>query len=342
MKSLDEMGLSSNYLFDKRGLPKKFDGSPDLSYENVVRLLKTKDLLDFVNRGKWKDLPTAIGSRRLEAMLYKRGSLIFFKEKQTEKYYFMPYVGEGSLDFYNRWNYGHPIPLVENNKEQERLLSTMHFKLIYEETQLKDIQEGEDVAVVLFDYCEGEDNTINPRSDLQNEIICQEAEMYAFARTAGLNATGIKQVEINDSDQNIVVETANNSLRKAARKGKGFVGVSGVVKPMELKSDNAAKMQEFMQQAQALDNARLSQIGVDNGGVYEKKAHLLGSEQEMNKSTSSSPMIDAIESRTNFCKIANKIWGLKMSYDKEDNDYAEDVQYEETESNLQQSRRVEE
>lgn len=344
MKTLTEMGLSSKFLFDQRGLPKKFDGSPDVTYENQLRAIKVKDIIDFVNRGKWNNLPTSIGSRRLEAMLYKRGRLIFFKEPVTEKFYFMPYVGGDELDFYNRWVYGHPIPINENNKAQEKLLASYNFKLIYEESQLDDLEENDIPAVVLFDYCEGEDNDITPRSDLQNELIAEQAEMYAFARTAGLNATGVKQVEISDSDQYAVIDEANKNLRKAARKGKGMVGVSNLVKPMELKSDNAAKMQEFMQQAQALDNARLSHIGVDNGGVYEKKAHLLGEEQKMNESTSSSPMTDAIEARTNFCNIANKIWGLNMSYNKneEECEDVEEVQYDDSQRDLSNDGSVEE
>ena len=54
-------------------------------------------------------------------------------------------------------------------------------------------------------------------------------------------------------------------------------------------------------------------IGVGIGvGIFEKKAHKLEGEQEMNSSTVGLVNDDGLAWRQNFCNIANSIWGTSM------------------------------
>ena len=63
---------------------------------------------------------------------------------------------------------------------------------------------------------------------------------------------------------------------------------------------------------QSLDNFRLSGYGIDNGGLFEKKAHELQSEADINGGPVGLVMQDGSSIRQNFCNIVNSIWGIGM------------------------------
>ena len=61
---------------------------------------------------------------------------------------------------------------------------------------------------------------------------------------------------------------------------------------------------------QSLDNLRLSGYGLENGGLFEKKAHILESENAVNQANVGLVLQDGLSIRQNFCNIVNSIWGL--------------------------------
>ena len=63
---------------------------------------------------------------------------------------------------------------------------------------------------------------------------------------------------------------------------------------------------------QSLDNFRLSMYGLDNGGLFQKKSHVLEAEQEMNTGTTGLILRDSLQCRQDACNIINSIWGLNI------------------------------
>lgn len=61
---------------------------------------------------------------------------------------------------------------------------------------------------------------------------------------------------------------------------------------------------------QALDNFRLSMYGLENGGLFQKKSHMLEAEQKMNNGNIGLIMQDGLTLRQDFCNIINSIWGI--------------------------------
>jgi hypothetical protein len=82
---------------------------------------------------------------------------------------------------------------------------------------------------------------------------------------------------------------------------------------------------------QSLENFRLSTYGIDSSGVYEKKAHTLESEQDMNKSPAELISNDGLALRQRFCDLAKAIWGLDITVTavKVENDDAAGMESEE-------------
>ena len=76
---------------------------------------------------------------------------------------------------------------------------------------------------------------------------------------------------------------------------------------------------------QSLDNLRLSGYGIDNGGLFEKKAHELQTEADLNGGPVGLVMQDGLSIRQNFCNIVNSIWGIGIWCEPAENIIGADI-----------------
>ena len=296
----------------KTGLPNKIGTKPCLK-ENVKKALRLIDEQDAVNRYTWYNLPCNITSQELERMLYYKGQLAFFYMEDLDEFYFMPYALDGTIDFYGRFNTIHPVPMTSGEekagKAQAELLSNIKLKCIYgiklpEDLTVEDLTKS---AVLLHDYSKQLSQTIIPRQIINDGIIDIEAECIPFMRTALIEETGVMGVRVQDADQAAAVQDGANSLVNAAMNGDMYVPIVGQMEFQELTNGGTGKAEDYMLAMQSLDNFRLSLYGIDNGGLFEKKAHELQSEADINGGPVGLVLQDGLSIRQNFCNIVNSI-----------------------------------
>lgn len=301
----------------KTGLPVKMvSGNKKCLKESIKAQLRVKEENEFVNRFKWYNLPTNISSAELERMLYYKGQLCFFYDKDLEEFYFTPYALDGTIDFYGRYNTIHPIPMTsgtddKNGKAQAEYLSMKKLKCVYgvkiTPLELKDLFES---AVILRDYTNQLSQTCISRQVLNDNLLDTMAETIPLMRTRLILGTGVKGVRVNDADQADSVADGARSLETAAMVGDAYVPVVGNIEFQELTDNAAGKSEEYMQAYQSLDNFRKETLGLPASGTFEKKAHMLAAEQAANGSNVDLVLADGLQQRQNFCNIANSIWGL--------------------------------
>ena len=142
----------------KTGLPiKAVSGKKCVLKEDLKKFLRLVDEQDAVNRYVWYNVPANITSQELERMLYYKGQLCFFYDKNLDEFYFMPYALDGTIDFYGRYNTIHPVPMTsgtddKGNKAQAEYLSNLKLKCVYgvkTEIELDDLYND---TVLLHDY----------------------------------------------------------------------------------------------------------------------------------------------------------------------------------------------
>lgn len=301
----------------KTGLPYKFGSRKCTMKEDLKKFLRLVDEQDAVNRYVWYNLPANITSQELERMLYYKGQLCFFYDKNLEEFYFMPYALDGTIDFYGRYNTVHPVPMTcgtedKGDKAQAQYLSGLKLKCQYGLKMPEDVTE-EDLkgsCVLLHDYTKQISQTILPRVTVNDPLLDIMADCIPFMRTALINSTGIKGVRVQDADQEQNVKDGASSLEDAALTGNPWVPIIGNVEFQELTDGATGKAEEFMLAMQSLDNLRLSGYGIDNGGLFEKKAHELQSEADINGGPVGLVLQDGLSIRQNFCNIVNSIWNL--------------------------------
>ena len=314
------------------------------SKPEIKKLLRIIDEQDAVNRYKWYNLPCNLTGEEVERMLYYKGQLAFFYLEDLDEFYFMPYALDGTIDFYGRYNKIHPIPFSGDgegdkseqlDKAQELLLSTIKLTCRYgimldEEIDYDTITKS---AVLLHDYTKQWGQQIIPRQQLNEGIIDVESECIPFMRTNLIAASGVKAMRVSDADQQDDVFEANKQIFTGALTGNINVPVVGQVDFQELASQVGAKPAEYMLAMQSLDNFRLSTYGLENGGLFEKKQHILESENQVNQSNVGLILQDGLSIRQNFCNIVNSIWGLNIWCEPSENETTDlngdGVQYDE-------------
>lgn len=303
----------------KTGLPIRFANGVCNYKASIKTNLRIIDEQDAVNRYVWYNLPCSLTSQELERMLYYKGQLAFFYMPDANEFYFMPYALDGGIDFYGRFNRIHPVPFAEGTSDEEKkkfaqqrnYLSTLKLNCKYD-VNLDSVDEEmlTKSCVLLHDYTKQLSQTIIPRQQLQEGVIDIMSDCIPFMRTALLNSTGVEGMRVNSQDEQSNVTAASSLINKAALNGEKYVAIIGNIDFQDLTGGEVAKSEEFLLAMQALDNFRLSTYGIENGGLFEKKAHTLESEQAMNTGNTGIVYNDGLKIRQHFCDVVNSIWGL--------------------------------
>ena len=144
-------------------------------------------------------------------------------------------------------------------------------------------------------------------------------------RTALLMGTGIKGIRVQDADQEASVAEGARNMVDAALKSYPYIPIVGSVEMQELTDGNVTNAQDYLLAMQAIENLRLSTYGIDNGGLFEKKAHTLQSEADINGGPVGLVLQDGLSIRQNFCNIVNSIWNLGIWCEPAENIIGTDI-----------------
>lgn len=299
----------------KTGLPIKYASTAKpMLKENIRKTLRIVDEQDAINRYKWYNLPRGMNSQLLERILYYKGQAALFYMDADEKFYFLPYALDGTIDVYGRYTGITPLPFHGSASGDEKKIKPwitgLHKTPVYEvvDTSTDDIIKNG--CVLLSDYSKQIGQTNISRQILQDPILDAMAEAFPLARTSLIANSGIKGMRVQDEDQAASVKAASRGLTKAALEGDPWIPLVGSVEFQDLTNGVPLKSEEYLLYMQALDNYRLGLYGISNGGIFQKKTHMLQSEQDMNSQKAQSAYQDGLLLRQEFCNIVNSIWGL--------------------------------
>ena len=290
--------------------------------EEIKKGLRILDESNAVHRYKAFNIPTNISSEELERMLYYKGQVCMFYCKALDDFFFMPFALDGNIDVYGRYFYIRPVPMTSgttetpNNNAQVNYFSQLRLKVYYDipYEELKP-EDRVNAAVIFFDRTPQLSWTNIPRQSLQEPILDVMAECFPLMRTSLFNSTGVKGMRVSSGDEISNVLMANMTTQQDAIQGQQYVPIKVQIDFQELSGDDVARSEEFLMAMQALDNYRLSLLGLDSGGLFQKKSHMLEAEQTMNEGKSKAALIDGLTWRQRACDIATALWGTGMSYE---------------------------
>lgn len=304
----------------KTCLPKRMVDSGERVKNEFRRALRIIDEADAVNRYKWYNIFFDLTSEEIERLLYYKGQLCFFCLE--DKFYLMPYALDGTIDYYGRFNRVHPVPMASGTdeedsqkyKEMKKYLSTIKLDVVKAPMDLEDLKLDmlDNSCVLLHDYTKQLSQNIIPRQQVNECFVEAESVILPYMGTALLAGTGIKGMRVNDADSADETKRAAAQIEYSALTKNLFVAMTSKVEFQDLTVGSPLKTEEFLLALQGIDNIRKGALGIENGGIFQKKAHKLQSEQQGNESSVQTVYQDGLACRQHFCNIVNSIWGTSL------------------------------
>ena len=323
MSQTGKVKMYDNNLIKQAGLNRKKTNIKDACLKtDIKKTLRVIDEQTAVNRYKWIGLPKGLNSRLIERVLYYKGQGMLFR--MYGNFYFLPYTlsakdGTG-IDVYGRFTGVTPIAFngsANDKGKTEPLLKGLIYNPLYDPVTMYDIlsnseEENREIfekgCVLLHDYTQQISQTVVPRQALNDPILDIMSDCMPFMRTALINSTGVEGVRINNEAEGSDVLAASTAINQAALNGDKFVPIVSQFEAQELTGHSTGRAEEFLLAMQSLDNFRLSTYGLDNGGLFQKRSHILEAEQELNGGNVGLINDDGIANRQEFCNIANSVW----------------------------------
>lgn len=275
--------------------------------ENVRKTLRILDEQNAINRYRWYNLPSGLDGQLLERILYYKGQGMFFYSELDNKFYFLPYALSGTIDVYGRFTRVAGLPF--NGSTEANPLPTFERDVVLDLLDTTD-ETFTNGCVLLSDYSKQISQTNISRQILQEPILDMMAEAFPMTRTSLLANSGVKGMRVGSEDESAGVKAASRSITRAALTGDPWVPIIGTLEFQDLTNGTALKSEEYLLYMQALDNYRLSLYGLNNGGLFQKKSHMLEAEQKMNTGNVGLIYQDGLTNRQRFCDMVNAIWGL--------------------------------
>lgn len=289
--------------------------------EEIRKNIRIMDEQEAINRFKWYNLPDGIDSQLLERIIYYRGQAILFYDDTTDKFYFLPYALDGTIDPYGRFLDVTPLPFLGGSTQNDKngkikaWVTGLKRKPVYSfETVLENPNEYDPkkYCVILKDYTPQESENVIPRKELQERIVDLMSEAFPMARTNLIANCGIQGLRVQEEDSKKQVEIMNQMIKRSAISGEPYTAVYGPTEFQQLTGSSSSKVQDFLMYMQSLDNFRRSCYGLKSGGVFEKKAHELQAEAMVNQSNTDLIYLDSLKRRQDFCDLVNLVFGLTV------------------------------
>ena len=308
MNSLIQAGINP-----KTGLPIKMGDAACVLKENLRKNFRVLDEQNAINRYTWYNLPDTLDGQLLERVLEYRGQGMFFYMPTDNSFYFLPYALDGTIDVYGRYTGVTPLPFngtATDGKEKpwiSGLIRKPLYGVKYDEIKKEDF---ETYCVLLNDYSKQIAQNVIPRATLQDPLLDVMSNMVPYMNTALMNSTGVKGMRVEDADTEQNVKVASQQIKDSALKGEPFVPIIGHIDLQELTNGTTVRAEDYMVALQGLDNLRLSMLGLDNGGIYNKKTVVTDTQMMMNYSPTSLVYQDGLTLRQSFCDTVNSLFGL--------------------------------
>lgn len=299
----------------------------NLDYQSLFDIMREQNFIETIERYMWTNIPFGLTQDIIERILFLRGKGIFYFNDKIEKFQFLPFALNGTIDEYGRYLKCNTLPFTgvtdESSKEKSTYKSKKPQQLVYEDLEivydlpynmemLKDIQNKKVKGIILNDNSLRISQQPIIRSNYVKPILHIMATLIQIINTAMYGSADHNLIQVeNESEYSSIkkqIEAINNDILS----GRRFTPIAGTLPITPLKTSNTANLEGLFGTFNSLTNFLKSITGVANAGVFDKKAHLLQEEQRLNGSNSDDIYYNGLRLRQEFCLMVQAYYNYPI------------------------------
>lgn len=321
-------GLKYSNTIDQNGsIVRPSTQNANLKYESIYTALGIQDLREFIERYQWVNVPRGLDHELIERILYFRGKGLIYYNDKAEKFQFLPFSLNKTIDEYGRYTRARTHPFIGvSNDEEGKSLVCEDIEIVYDDLYLQmelgdpetveriknEWESGEDKGIIIFDSSLALNQSPPIRSNTVKPILSSQATCYQIINTAMFSAADYNLISAQNESEYYSLQAQLGSVNENILRGNRFGAVLGQLKLDSLRTTNASQLQELWETFNSLDNFRKSTLGVANSGVFNKKERMLQLEQQLNGSNADDIYMNGLAQRQRACELFNQYYGANM------------------------------
>jgi hypothetical protein len=293
-------------------------GNPEnlnLNYDSLYQIMRNHNRIETLERYMWLNVPFGLTQDIIERVLFFRGKGIFYFNDEVDKFQFLPFALNGTIDEYGRYIRCNTLPFTgvdeeekgSKNKKKERRLIYENLDIVYDlpynAEMMKMVKQKKTVGIILNDNSLGLTQQPIIRSNYVKSILHLMSTLMQIINTAMYGCADHSLIQVENESEIASINTQINAINFDILKGRRFTPIAGTLPIQPLKTNNTANLEGLFNTFNSLSNFLKSITGIANPGVFDKKAHLLQEEQQLNGSNADDIYYNGLRLRQEFCMM---------------------------------------
>lgn len=295
-----------------------------LHYDELFAIMREQNYVETIERYMWTNVPFGLTPDLIERVLFFRGKGVLYFNDAVGKFQFLPFALNDTIDEYGRYTRCNTLPFIgvdevkKDPNSKKRMVSAVMedlelvYDLPYNEEMLRMIREKKPVGIILNDNTLAISQQPIIRANYVKPVLHMMATLMNIINCAMFGAADHNVLAVENESELKSINQGIDAINKNILNGKRFTAITSPLKIEPLKTSNTADLEGLFNTFNSLSNFLKSITGVANPGVFDKKAHLLQEEQQLNGSNADDVYYNGLRQRQEFCMLVQAYYGYPI------------------------------
>lgn len=293
----------------------------NLNYDDLYVIQKEQNRIEIMERYMWINVPFGISADIIERILYYRGRGVFYYNEELEKFQFLPFALHDIVDEYGRFTMCNSLVFTGSDsekKDKKREIRAVKenielvYDLPYNKEMLENIRKKKNYGIILNDSSLGLSQQPIIRANYVRPVLHLMATMMQIINTAIFGAADHSLLQVETEAEYEALNAQIDAINQDILKGRRFTGIVGTFPINPIKTSSTYDVEGLFATYNSLSNLLKTINGIANPGLFDKKAHLLQEEQNLNETNADDIYYNGLRMRQEFCLMIQAYYGYPV------------------------------
>lgn len=293
----------------------------NLNYDDLYVIQKEQNRIEILERYMWINVPFGISADIIERILYYRGRGVFYYNEDLEKFQFLPFALHDIIDEYGRFTMCNSLVFTGSDsekKDKKREIRAVKenielvYDLPYNKDMLENIRKKKNYGIILNDSSLGLSQQPVIRANYVKPVLHLMATMMQIINTAIFGSADHSLLQVESEADYEALNAQIDAINQDILKGRRFTGIIGTFPITPLKTSSTYDVEGLFATYNSLSNLLKTINGIANPGLFDKKAHLLQEEQNLNETNADDIYYNGLRMRQEFCLMVQAFYGYPV------------------------------